>query len=167
MRTSNKGLVALMGREAVVLSTYEDTKGIPTIGVGHTAAAGEPNPAPGLKISLRDALDIFHRDIVKYEDAVNAAVKVPLAQHEFDALVSFQFNTGGIAKAQLTRRLNDDDREGAAQGFLGWLRPPEIEGRRRAEMRQFATGDYGNLDTILIYETFPGKPKPTSTAGLI
>ena len=167
MKTSNKGLVALMGREAIVLSTYDDTKGIPTIGVGHTAAAGNPKPTPGLKINLKEALDIFRQDIVRYEDAVNSAVKVALEQHEFDALVSFHFNTGGIAKAKLTEHLNKGDKKAAADGFLGWLQPPEIEGRRRAEMNQFATGDYGNLKTVLVYDEFPGKAKATGTDGLL
>src|SRR5437762_90587 len=103
MKTSTKGLIALMNREAVVLKTYRDTKGILTIGVGHTAAAGDPKPEAGLIISLAQALDIFRRDIAKYEAGVNAAVKVPLQQHEFDALVSFHFNTGAIGKATLTK----------------------------------------------------------------
>jgi lysozyme len=167
MKTSDKGLVALMGREAIVLSTYDDTKAIPTIGVGHTNAAGDPKPTTGLKISLNEALDIFRRDIVRYEDAVNSAVKVPLEQHEFDALVSFHFNTGGIAKAKLTEHLNKGDKKAAAEGFLGWLQPPEIEGRRRAEMTQFATGNYGNLATVLVYDKFPGTAKATSTVGLV
>jgi lysozyme len=167
MKTSTKGLIALMGREGVVLSTYKDSVGVATIGVGHTAAAGDPKPVSGLKITLAEALEIFRRDIVKYEDRVNDAVTVPLAQHEFDALVSFDFNTGGIYKAKLTIALNAGDRAGAAAGFMGWTKPPEIKNRRLGEQRQFATGDYGDLSTVLVYEKFPGTAVPVSTDGLL
>jgi GH24 family phage-related lysozyme (muramidase) len=53
-------------------------------------------------------------------------VKVPLAPHEFDALVSFHYNTGGIAKAALTRHLNAGNRVAAADAFLNWRRPASI-----------------------------------------
>ena len=65
------------------------------------------------------------------------AVKVPLETHEFDALVSFHYNTGGIAKASLTRHLNTGNRAAAAQAFMGWLRPAAIRTRREAERDLF------------------------------
>jgi lysozyme len=70
------------------------------------------------------------------------AVKVPLEPHEFDALVSFHYNTGGIAKASLTRHLNAGNRAAAAQGFMGWLRPAAIRSRREAERDLFRDGRY-------------------------
>lgn len=167
MNTSTQGLIVLMNREAVVLSTYKDTRGIATIGVGHTAAAGDPAPTSGLSITLAEALEIFRRDIAKYEAGVNAAVKVPLQQHEFDALVSFHFNTGAIAKAKLTAALNRGDRQGATNGFMGWVKPPEIRNRRLAEQKQFATGDYGDVSTVPVYDKFPGKQHRMSTEGLL
>lgn len=47
----------------------------------------------------------------------NEAVTVRLEQHEFDALVSFDFNTGGIYRANLTKQLNTGNRVKAAQSF--------------------------------------------------
>jgi len=67
---------------------------------------------------------------------------VPLEPHEFDALVSFHYNTGGIAKASLTRHLNAGNRAAAAQGFMGWLRPAAIRTRREAEHDLFRDGRY-------------------------
>ena len=69
-------------------------------------------------------------------------VKVPLEPHEFDALVSFHYNTGGIAKALLTRHLNAGDRVAAAAAFMGWLKPAAIRSRREAERDLFAKGRY-------------------------
>lgn len=145
MKMSRAGLMELIGHEAIVLSRYRDSVGVWTIGVGHTRAAGPPDPqAFRGEMSLADAIDLFRRDIRPYEDAVQRAVGVPLAQNEFDALVSFHFNTGAIARAALTRALNAGDRTKAAAAFLNWRRPPEIMARRRKEQRLFAKGTYAN-----------------------
>ncbi len=167
MRTSTKGLLALMAHEGIVLSSYKDSVGVWTIGVGHTAAAGAPEPTPGQTITLKEAVDIFRRDITKYEKDVNEAVKVPVQQHEFDALVSFHYNTGGIKKARLTKSLNAGDHIAAAAQFMGWTKPPEIIGRRRKEQNLFANGDYGNVNTVLVYDRFPGTPRSMSTAEIL
>ena len=156
-----------MVHEAIVLSSYTDTAGVLTIGVGHTAAAGLPNPTPGLTITFKEAVEIFRSDIVKYEADVNQAVKVPVQQHEFDALVSFHYNTGGIKIAKLTKSLNAGDHIAAAAQFMGWTKPPEIIGRRRKEQKLFATADYGNIGSVLVYDRFPGTARSMSTAGIL
>jgi lysozyme len=92
--------------------------------------------------ALPEVFKVFRRDLAKFEDRVRAAVKVPLAQHEFDALVSFDFNTGGIHRAKITEHLNSGDRAAAARAFMGWLRPPEIRSRRESEMKLFRDGVY-------------------------
>ncbi|MBP8932459.1 MAG: lysozyme, partial [Paracoccus sp.] len=84
----------------------------------------------------------FRRDVAKYEAAVNRAVKVPITQAQFDALVSFHYNTGAIGRASLVKRLNAGDVAGAAAGFMAWKKPPEIIPRRKAEQELFAKGVY-------------------------
>lgn len=166
MRLSDKGLIALARKEGVVLVGYKDSVGVWTIGVGHTAAAGPPIPKAGLKITLTQAIALFQKDVILYESAVLRAIKVPLAQHEFDALVSFHYNTGGIARAQLTKALNRGDREGAARGFMGWTNPPSILGRRKEEQHLFRTGEYGSLNKVPVWTRYPGQPKLVSTAEI-
>lgn len=144
MSMSREGLMELIGHEAIVLTKYKDSVGVWTIGVGHTKAAGQPDPKTAGKITVKEAFDIFKRDIVKYSNAVNAAVKVPVSQTEFDALVSFHFNTGGINQASLVKSLNAGKREKAAEEFLNWKKPPEIIPRRKKEQKLFATGRYSN-----------------------
>src|SRR5690554_8022217 len=105
MKVSDRGLAFIAGHEGVVPYPYRDSVGVWTFGIGHTASAGAPNPAGmtrGVERPLEEVFATFRRDIAKFEARVNAAVKVPLAQHEFDALVSFDFNTGGIHRAKLT-----------------------------------------------------------------
>lgn len=146
---TDRGLLALVRHEGIVPGPYLDVRQVWTFGIGHTAAAGPPDPAAmprgmpaDLDAGIRDAFRVFRADLAAYEAEVLRAVKVPLALHEFDALVSFHYNTGGIAKAALTRHLNAGDRAAAAAAFMGWLKPAAIRSRRQAERDLFARGIY-------------------------
>lgn len=158
MKLSDQGLLEIAEHEGIVPAPYRDSKGVWTFGIGHTSGAGDPDPARMARGQPRDletaidlALVLFRRDIGKYEARVNAAIRVDLAQHQFDALVSFDFNTGGIQRAQLTRAINAGN-PGASRHFLGWLKPPEIRKRREAEKRLYETADYdGNGDAIPVW----------------
>lgn len=159
MKTSLKGILEIAEHEGIVPAPYRDSVGVWTFGIGHTAAAGGLDPREmnsampkNVDAAVDRAISIFRDDLAKYEARVNAAIKVPLKQHQFDALVSFDFNTGGIYRANLTKQINAGDMSG--EGFMGWLRPPEIKSRRTAEYRLFRTGDYDhNGDTIPIWKT--------------
>ncbi len=149
MKTTDRGLLALIRQEGVVPGPYLDVKDVWTFGIGHTAAAGPPDPArmsrgmpTDLDAGIREAFQLFSADLAAYEADVLRAVKVPLEPHEFDALVSFHYNTGGIAKAALTRHLNAGNRAAAAAAFMGWLKPAAIRSRREAERDLFARGIY-------------------------
>lgn len=165
MRMSDKGIAFLVAHEGVVPAPYLDSVGVWTFGVGHTASAGPPNPAAmprGMPADLNGALaaafSVFRKDLEKFETRVNQHVKVTLAQHEFDALVSFDFNTGGIfyknssgkwVNADLVTKLNAGDRAGAASAFMNWVKPASIYERRKAERDLFRHGQYGNHVTVV------------------
>ena len=149
MKTSDKGLIALAIHEGIAPAPYLDSVNVWTFGVGHTAAAGAPDPAKmkrgmpaDMDAALAQALALFRKDLAAYEAAVNRAVKVPVRQHEFDALVSFHYNTGGIGRAALVRSLNSGDRSAAAKGFMNWKKPAAIIGRRKQEKALFQSGIY-------------------------
>ncbi len=149
MQMTDRGLLALARHEGLVPGPYRDVKDVWTFGIGHTAAAGPPDPAQmprgmpaDLDARVREAFRLFRADLALYEAAVLRAVTVPLAPHEFDALVSFHYNTGGIARAALTRQLNASDRDAAARAFLNWRRPASIIPRREAERDLFRHGRY-------------------------
>ncbi|WP_299472806.1 lysozyme [uncultured Paracoccus sp.] len=150
---TDRGLLALIRHEGIVPGPYLDVNDVWTFGIGHTAEAGAPDPAhmprgmPGdSDAGIREAFRLFRVDVSTYETAVRRAVKVPLEPHEFDALVSFHYNTGGIAKAALTKALNTGNRTAASDGFMGWLKPAAIRPRREAERTLFATGRYPTGD---------------------
>lgn len=171
MKTSDKGVLEIAENEGIVLGPYKDSRNIWTYGVGHTAAAGGLDPAKMSKVDTRSydeakvkeeivkALCVFTEDIKKYEDRVNKAIKVPLKQHEFDSLVSFDLHTGAIFIAQLTKDINSGDKSG--KGFMGWLKPKEVTRRRKGELNLFLTGNYeANGSSIPLYDTLPtGKTK--------
>ncbi len=162
MKVSTKGLLELAEHEGLVPAPYLDSVGVWTFGVGHTKFAGAPDPeqmskempsGEALEEAIDQAIELFREDIAKYEDDVSKAIKVDLKQHEFDALVSFHYNTGGIGRAKLTKAINGGNPD-AARHFMGWLQPPEIRKRRTAEMRLFQNGDYdANGDQIPIWST--------------
>ncbi len=146
MKVSRKGLIEIASHEGIVPYPYLDSVGVWTFGIGHTKYAGHPDPerlTKGQEYPIDFVMDLFREDIKKFERRVDKAVQVELQQHEFDALVSFDYNTGGIYRAKLTKLLNSGARNSeVARAFLGWLRPPEIAGRRRKEMRLFLSGTY-------------------------
>lgn len=153
MKTSDRGLMALIGHEGVVQSRYKDAVGVWTIGVGHTAAAGAPDPAKMTAIMpMREVFDLLRKDAAKYEAGVNKAVKVALEQHEFDALVSWHFNTGRINNTKSPPAwladLNAGRKKAAGEKLrnsivtAGGKRLQALVDRRAAESTLFLHGTY-------------------------
>lgn len=140
MRISEVGIELIKRFEGLELESYQDIAGVWTIGYGHTETAG-----PNQKINTREAEELLRRDLAPRERAVGELVGVPLNQNEFDALVSFVFNVGaGAFKTSTARkRLNRNDRLGAAEALTWWNKATiggvlrEVRGltRRRASER--------------------------------
>jgi GH24 family phage-related lysozyme (muramidase) len=62
-------------------------------------------------------------DLVRYADEVDRAIgDAPTSQAQFDALVSFHYNTGAIGRATLTRKHRAGDCAGAVREFARWNR---------------------------------------------
>jgi lysozyme len=135
-------LALLSGREGARLEAYQDQKGIWTIGVGHTAAAGEPHPVAGMTLTETSMLALFAVDIVQYETAVNAAILLrALADHQFDACVSLCYNigAGGFKGSSVAAYIRENRLSDAADAFLLWDHPASLTARRHAERVQFLT----------------------------
>jgi len=135
-----RGRQRLTDREGKRLKAYLDTQGIPTIGVGHTSAAGPPDVKMGMTITAEECDEILIRDLAKFEAKLDEALEVPVADHEYDALLSIMFNVGPkFATSTAIKRLNEGDRPGCAAAIMMWNKPPEIIGRRQTEQSQFRT----------------------------
>ncbi|TAD76276.1 MAG: lysozyme [Sphingomonadales bacterium] len=62
-------------------------------------------------------------DLARYAAEVAAALcSAPTTQNQFDAMVSFHYNTGAIARATLTQKHIAGDNAGAAREFARWNR---------------------------------------------
>jgi lysozyme len=153
MKVSERGLAEIAAHEGIVLSRYKDSVGVWTIGIGHTKNAGAPNPATVTReLSLTEVMEIFARDIQKFEKRVNKAFSKPLTQSQFDAAVSFDFNTGGIHEASWVKKFNAGDTKGARKNFMLWRKPAEIIPRRQAECDLFFDGTYSGDGKATVYK---------------
>lgn len=147
MRISNLGVQLVKHFEGLYLKAYLCPARVWTIGYGHTGLKhNDGTVKKGRTITEAEAEALLTQDLnTKYGPEVSRLVKVPLQQHEFDALVSFHFNTGALAKSTLLRRLNIGDRAGAAEEFLRWTKGggkelPGLVRRRKSERYLFLTG---------------------------
>ena len=139
LRLSDQGAALIADREGLETTAYLDTRGVLTIGIGHTSAAGPPKVTQGMTITEEKAHEIFRADNVRFRNECLKLVKKPLFQYEFDALASFIFNLGSTQFAGSTalKRLNQGDYAGCAEAMLWWNKPPEVMSRRRGEHQQF------------------------------
>ena len=86
------------------------------------------------------------RDIARHAaDVAKAIGDAPTTQGQFDALVSFHYNTGAIARATLTARHKAGDYAGAGAEFARWNKAGGkvmrgLVRRRAAEAELYAQG---------------------------
>ena len=88
MRISDICFEQLKRFEGLRNEAYYDPAGVLTIGYGHTG----PDVRPGDVISKYWAEHLLKADLYDVEKAVDD-LKVAITQPQFDALVSFAFNT--------------------------------------------------------------------------
>lgn len=164
MQTSAEGLAFLERHEGVVLKAYRCPAGIWTIGAGLTAASGVVKPVAGMTITTARASELLDRALRRnYEPAVLRAMP-GASQHEFDAGVSFHFNTGAIARASWVRRWLNRDWPGTRIALLLWNKGggkvlPGLTRRREEEFALLKDGSYGLNLTVR-----PLKPGPVDAA---
>jgi lysozyme len=124
---------------------YRDMVGVWTIGYGHTVGVG-PGSA---RLTESQARELLRQDLDQhYGPAVNA-VGVALAQHQFDAIVSFVYNCGpgAIGPAMsVGRALRAQQWRAAADALLLWDRAngrpvAGLTRRRKAERALFLAAD--------------------------
>jgi lysozyme len=100
---SSAGAAVLKKVEKLCLASYQDSKGVWTIGWGHTK-----DVAPHSACTEADAIRWFAEDSAWAIAAVNAGLQVEVTQAQFDVLVIFTFNVGasGLKKSDLLKAIN-------------------------------------------------------------
>lgn len=155
------GRALIKSFESCKLVSYKPLPSDPwTIGWGHTGAGVHF----GLTITQEKADQLFEKDLAEACRIVEAAVRHPLTDNQFAALVSFVYNVGAGRKAvagidrgkdgfvtlrngnpsTLLRRVNAGQLQAAADQFLKWTLSAGqvVEGlknRRAAERKLFLT----------------------------
>lgn len=148
MQTSAEGLAFLERHEGVVLKAYRCPAGIWTIGAGLTAASGVVRPVAGMTITEGEASRLLGEALRRsYEPAV-ARIMPDASQHEFDAGVSFHFNTGAIGRASWVRRWIARDWPATRIALLLWSKGggrvlPGLTRRREEEFALLKDATYG------------------------
>ncbi|WP_419686140.1 lysozyme [Serratia marcescens] len=144
MQISKSGLELIKRFEGLRLKAYQDSVGVWTIGYGWTQSVDGKKVGPGMQIDQATADRILKCGVVQYEQGVNQLVKVRITQGQFDALVSFAYNLGlrSLSTSTLLQKLNDGDKQGAADQFGRWVnaggkRLDGLVARRAAEREMF------------------------------
>lgn len=119
---SPKGIELIKSFEGYSSTAYDDGVGVWTIGWGTVVKPDGSPVKKGDVTNVTQATQYLQHDLDRFERAVNDAVKVPLTQNQYDALVSFTYNVGISAMRGSTalRRLNAGDYKGAADALLSW-----------------------------------------------
>ena len=144
---NSSGLRLIKSFEGLRLKAYQDAVGVWTIGYGSTRGVKS-----GMQITEAEAEQLLKDDVRRFEQAVNSAVKVPINDNQFSALVSFSYNVGAEAlrKSTLLRLLNQRDYSRAANEFPRWNKAGgrELAGltrRRKAEQALFLGQDFSRF----------------------
>lgn len=118
MKMSENGKSVLKHYESCRLKAYQDSVGVWTIGWGHTGS----DVRPGLVWSQRQADTALDVDLARFETAVSRAVRVPLNQSQFDALVCFTYNLGigALQSSTLLAKLNGGDYAAVGAQLRRW-----------------------------------------------
>lgn len=142
MKLSQFGIDFIKAFEGCRLQSYKclPSERYFTIGYGHYG----PDVRLGMKITQKEADELFLRDIKRFEDAVNKYSLYNWSQNEFDSLVSFAYNIGSIdqltdfgmrSKKTISEKMLLYNKSGGSviQGLVN---------RRKAEQELFLKKDY-------------------------
>jgi lysozyme len=147
MRLTEEGLALIRRFEGFRETAYRCPAGVWTIGYGHTAQAGPPKVAAGMKISEAEARRILAADAERFADEVRKALTRELSDAQFSALVSFAFNVGGGAfrSSSVLAAVNAGRLADVPERLRLWVKAggrvlPGLVRRREAEAALFMSG---------------------------
>ena len=96
MKTSQRGIDLIKKYEGLVLHAYQCPSKVWTIGYGHTKGV-----YPEMTITEKQAEEFLKQDLIYYEFGVMTTCGFKPTQNEFDSMVSFAYNCGNGALAEI------------------------------------------------------------------
>jgi lysozyme len=168
VKTSEVGLAIIRAFEGCLkpipgrpgfFKPYICPAGVLTIGWGSTNHH-EPKFTKDSVWSQQQCNDALKNVVATFERHVEKHAKVPLAQHEFDALVSWAYNTGGPAHASLWKALNAGNKAAIPGKLMAWNKAGGkvlngLTRRREAEAKLFVGNVNGALATAGVAKMKP------------
>lgn len=146
-------LAAIAGFEGYRGNAYNDGVGVQTIGYGTTKYASGQVVKTGDKITPDRALIELAASADEHQQRLAKCIKVPLAQREWDALVSWAYNVGTSAacNSSLVRKLNAGDYTAACTELPKWNKAggkvlAGLVKRRAAEVEMYGCNDVANFE---------------------
>lgn len=115
-----QGLALIQHFEGFAAMPYTCPAGYLTVGYGHVVKAHEDFSRG---ISQREAQRLLQADVQVAEQAVLRLISVPLADGQFDALVSYTFNlgAGALQRSTLRRKVNGGYHHEVPQELMRWV----------------------------------------------
>lgn len=135
--------------EGLRLSIYLDSAGKPTIGYGHLI---KPNEDFSNGITLKQANDLFERDLQERIPAISNVLVRELNPNQFGAIVSFVYNIGlpAFKLSHVLQYINSGEFSKVPEWMLKWKwvttphgREPQLLPRRKREVSLWMT-PYGS-----------------------
>lgn len=175
LNISDNGINLIKDYETWVAKPDPDPLGNPTVGYGHKLTPDEmKNGTFSAGLSKTEAIDLMRKDLGDSEAAVRDSVDVPLSQNEFDALVSYAYNSykgmGNLRKkSTAVEYLNKGDYQSAADALRLTRRGKDrktgqskvldgLKARRNDERQMFLNGDYKRDYDYSTIEDYPDNP---------
>ena len=136
-KVSREGVLLIKSFEGFRPRAMQRSDGRWVIGYGHTRSARE-----GARVSEAEAELLMQYDLIPVVKAVTDHVRVPLNQHQFDALASFAFSIGAdrFAASDVVEQLNAGSARQASASMSAWADEAAAETptrRRSAEHALF------------------------------
>ena len=136
-KVSREGVLLIKSFEGFRPRAMQRSDGRWVIGYGHTQSARE-----GARVSEAEAELLMQYDLIPVVKAVTDHVRVPLNQHQFDALASFAFSIGAdrFAASDVVEQLNAGSARQASASMSAWADEAAAETptrRRSAEHALF------------------------------
>ena len=131
-----------------MLKTYKDSKGVHTIGYGHTGEYAKS----GNSITKEKANQLFIKDVNEAAACVKRFLKEwkyqnvkgqYLKQNEYEALISLVFNSGcqGVRESKFIQKVKYGKYDEAAEMIKDY-KSGGLENRRKSEYQLFKNGNY-------------------------
>ena len=147
MKISDEGLSLIKHFEGCELKAYRCAANVLTIGYGSTKGVTED-----MEITQEGAEELLQEEMHEYEGYINDMVKVPLEQHQFDAMVSWVFNlgSGNLSSSTLLKKLNNSEYDEVPAQIKRWNKAggKVLDGlirRREAESLLFQNKEWENV----------------------